>query len=177
MVHIPVNHRLRPLYRFLAGLAGLYVLIFGIVGVVRSNDLDFFQRDGLPWVLGLRTNMAFSVLSILAGAVILLGAVIGGNLDHFINIGVGAVFVVAGMTMLVVMATDANFLGFTVKTCIVSFVIGMVLFTAGLYGKVGTAADAAVEERFRHGTQADPVNHSWADHETGDAATASERFA
>jgi hypothetical protein len=36
-------------------------------------------------------------------------------------------------------------------TCIVSFVIGMVLLTAGLYGKVGTAREAAAEDVFRHG--------------------------
>jgi hypothetical protein len=177
MAHIPVNHRLRPLYRVLAALAGLYILAFGIVGVTKTNGLDFFAREGLPWVLGLKTNMAFSILSIVFGALIVVGAILGGNLDHFLNIGAGAVFVVAGMAMLALMQTDANVLGFTVATCVVSFLVGMLLFVAGLYGKVGTETDAAVEERFRHGAGADPTEHLWADREAGDAATANERFA
>jgi hypothetical protein len=44
-------------------------------------------------------------------------------------------------------------------TCIVSFLIGMVLFTAGLYGRVGSARDRALEERFRHGGAPDPTHH------------------
>ncbi len=56
------------------------------------------------------------------------------------------VFLVAGMAMMVLMQTDLNFLGFTMSTCVVSFVIGLVLFTAALYGKTGTAEDIRKEE-------------------------------
>ena len=48
------------------------------------------------------------------------------------------------------MQTDLNFLGFTMSTCIVSFVIGLVLFTAALYGKTGRPT-MRKEEAFRHG--------------------------
>ena len=66
------------------------------------------------------------------------GAVIGGNVAHWINLIGAVVFLVAGMAMMILLQTDLNFLGFTMATCIVSFVIGLVLFTAGLYGKTGT---------------------------------------
>ena len=45
----------------------------------------------------------------------------------------------------------------------VSFIIGLVLCTAGLYGKVGSPEQAILEEGFRHGTP-DPKDHSWKFH-------------
>jgi hypothetical protein len=155
MAHFPINHHLQPLYRTLAGLAGVYVLVFGIVGVVQTGGLPLFAQDGLPAVLGLHTNRAFSIISIVAGVVLLGGAIIGGRLDHGINLVVAFVFLIAGFAMMVLLQSDLNFLGFSMATCIVSFVIGMLLFLAGLYGKVGTADDVRREEMFRHGERAD----------------------
>jgi Domain of unknown function (DUF4383) len=160
MAHIPVNHHLRPLYRSLAVLAGAYVLAFGVVGLARTGGLALFARDGLPEVLGIRANRAFAVLSVVAGVVIVLGAVVGRNLDHWINLVGGVIFLVAGMAMMTLLQTDANLLGFTMTTCIVSFVIGLALFTAGLYGKTGSGREADVEERFRHGAGADPTDRA-----------------
>jgi hypothetical protein len=159
--HIPVNHRLRPLYRALAAASGLYVLIFGIVGVIRTGgDPLFFRGD--DQVFGLRSNLAFAIISIVAGAVILAGAVIGRNLDHYINLVGGIVFLVAGMLMMALLQTSANFLNFQMATCVVSFVIGTVLFSAGLYGRVGDPATEAHEEDFRQHHGVDPDQHAWA---------------
>ena len=156
MAHIPINHHLQPLYRVLAGLSGLYVLVFGIVGLVQTRGLDTFAQEGLPSVLGLQANRAFAIISIVAGVIVLGGAIVGGNLDQSLNLGASLVFLVAGMAMMILMQTDLNFLGFSMATCIVSFVIGLVLLTAGLYGKVGSNADVLREEAFRHGRGADP---------------------
>jgi hypothetical protein len=150
MAHIPVNHHLRPLYRVLAAICGIYVLVFGVVGLVESSGSPAFDQGSMV-ALGLHTNLAFSVLSIVAGAVVLLCVVVGRNLDFYSNLTFGSVFLVVGMAMLVLMRTDANILNFSMATCIVSFVIGLVLFTAGLYGRVGSAAAAAAEEAYRHG--------------------------
>jgi hypothetical protein len=151
MSHIPVNHHLRPLYRALAALAGLYVLVFGIVGVTRTGGYGFFEQHGTPAVLGLHANRAFAILSIVAGAIIVGSAVYGRNLDRWVNLLGGIVFLVSGFAMLVLLQTDLNLLGFTMTTCIVSFVIGLVLFTAGLYGRVASPEQEAYEDRFRHG--------------------------
>jgi hypothetical protein len=148
LLHLPINHRLRPLYRFLAGLTGLYVLVFGIVGAAVSRGHGVFARDNI-YALGLRTNLAFSVLSIVVGAVVLVGVVVNHNWDHILNLFGGLAFLVAGMLMLGLLQTDLNLLNYTVSTCVVSFIIGMVLFTAGLYSRVGSAEDDAVEERRR----------------------------
>jgi hypothetical protein len=162
MVHIPVNHPLRPIYRFLAGLAGLYVLVFGIVGLARTWGTGFFGRPPV-YALGLRTNVAFSLLSIIVGLIVLGGTIYGRNLAHYINLGGGVVFLLAGMAMLTVLRTSANLLNFTVSTCIVSFVIGLVMFTAGLYGKVAPRRVAQAEEHFRQGG-VDPTEHTWTTH-------------
>jgi hypothetical protein len=151
MAHIPVNHHLQPLYRALAFLCGLYVFLFGVFAVVGANGHGMFAQRGLPQVLGLRANQAFAILSIVAGLVIVGGALIGRNADHWVNLVGGLVFLVSGFTMMTLLRTNLNFLGFTMTTCIVSFGIGTVLFTAGLYGKTGTSADVRREEAFRHG--------------------------
>jgi Domain of unknown function (DUF4383) len=139
LTHLPVNHPLRNLYRTLAALVGVAILGFGIVGFTRTRGTALFAQEHLPWVLGLRTNLAFALLSIVSGAVLLVCAVVGRNLDHVVNFLGGIVFMAIGMLMLGLLRTDANFLGFSMTNCIVSFVLGTVVFAAGLYGR--TAAD------------------------------------
>jgi Domain of unknown function (DUF4383) len=148
MAHIPINHPLRPVYRVLSGLAGLYVLLFGIIGYARSSDLGFFDQHGV-WVLGLRTNSAFSVLSIVAGAALLGAALVGRKLFPYVNFGAGFVFLIAGMAMMALLQTDANILAFSMINCIMSFIFGMLFLAAALYGKVGSTEEADAEEAFR----------------------------
>jgi hypothetical protein len=158
--HIPVNHHLLPLYRTLAGLAGLFCLVFGIVGIVRTASDSIFHR-GDEVILGLKTNLAFAIISVVVGAIVLIGALIGGNLDHYINLIAGIVYLVSGMLMMSLLQTNANFLNFRMGTCIIAFVIGVVLLTAGLYGRVGDASAEAHEEHFRLHHGDDPDNHKW----------------
>jgi hypothetical protein len=148
-VHLPINHPLRGVYRFLGALTGLYVLAFGIVGVARSGGHGLFAREHIV-ALGLRTNLAFSVLSIVVGAVVVVAAVTGRNVDFAVFLGGGLVFLVAGMAMLTLMQTSLNILNFTVATCVVSFVIGLVLVTAGLYGRSGPQLEEEKVEADRH---------------------------
>jgi hypothetical protein len=147
--HLPINHPLRPLYRLFAGLAALYVLTFGIVGLVRTMGTGFFGREH-TYALGLHTNVAFSVLSIVVGALVLAGVLYGRNRDHYINLAGGFVFLLAGVGMLAVLRTSANFLNFTVTTCLASYAIGLALLISGLYGRVGQCHEAEQEEAFRH---------------------------
>jgi hypothetical protein len=150
MAHLPVNHPARPFLRVLAVAVGLYVLVFGVVGFIETRRLDFFDR-GDTWVLGLKTNPAFSILSIVVGAVLVGGAIYGRNVDHFINLYGGVVFLVAGLAMMTVLHTDLNLLNFSMTNCVVSFLIGLVLLDAGLYGKTGSRELAEAEDRLRHG--------------------------
>lgn len=156
MAHIPINHPLRPLYRTLSGLIGLYILVFGIIGVIQTAGDPLFDR-GDVWVLGLRTNLAFAILSVIYGAVLLVAAVIGGNVEHMVNLGAGLVFIAVGLVMMTLMQTDANILNFSMVNSIVSFIFGLLVLTAGLYDKVGSADDVEAEERYRHATKPTPA--------------------
>jgi hypothetical protein len=146
MSHYPVNHPLRPLYRVLSALAAIYVLMFGLVGIVQTGSGELFDRGDMV-VLGLRTNLAFAVASVVAGAVILLASFVGRNVDRQVNLWGGVVFMAAGTALLALLDTDLNVLNFSMATVIVSFGIGLLLFTAGLYGKSGpVAAEMAAAE-------------------------------
>ncbi|GIJ51170.1 hypothetical protein Val02_80560 [Virgisporangium aliadipatigenens] len=143
LAHIPVNHHLRPVYRVLSGIAALYLLVFGIIGVVQASGLDLYAREDLPTVLGQQVNPAYAGLSLVFGVISLVATVIGRNLDHYVNHWVGLVLLGIGLAMLALMRTDANILGFEMTNVIVIFVIGSLLSTAGLYTKVGPTATAA----------------------------------
>ncbi len=83
----------------------------------------------------------------MVGAIVLVGAFVGRNIDHYINLIAGIVFLISGMLMMALLQTNANFLNFRMGTCIVAFIIGTVLLTAGLYGRVGDASAEAHEEQ------------------------------
>ena len=163
MSHIPVNHPLQPLYRTLAGAAGVFVLVFGIVGLSRTAGDPLFDR-GDATVFGLHLNLAFAIISVAVGLVLVIGAAYGHNVDHYINLVGGGVFLGAGIFMMLLLQTDANFLNFRMSTCVVSFLIGIVLMTAGLYGRVGPSELREQEEHFRQYHTGDPSEHRWAFH-------------
>lgn len=163
MSHIPVNHPLQPMYRLLAGLCGLFVLLFGIVGLTRTAGDPLFS-EGDTTVFGLHLNLAFAIISVVVGVVLVGGALIGRNIDHFVNLVGGGVFLVAGMVMLPTQRMGGDFLNFRVSTCVVSFIIGIVLLTAGLYGRVGDDDLQNREEHFRLHHGSDPTDHKWAFH-------------
>lgn len=151
-MHLPVNHPMRQFYRVLAGLVGLYVLVFGVLGFLRTQGMDFFAIKG-EWVLGLTANPAFAILSVITGLLLVVGLVIGRNLDHLLNLVAGSIFLFAGLAMMTLLRTDLNILGFTMTNCVVSFIFGTAVLAAGLYGKVGPREVALAEDEFRHGAR------------------------
>jgi len=141
MAHTPVNHPLRPVYRALGGLAGLYLVLFGIIGVV-STGSDGLLGRGVDHVLGQGTNLAWSLVTIVLGAVVLLATSVGRNVDVAVDTYLGWALLGIGSVMLALIRTDANILNFTLTTVIVSYCVGLVLVLAGLYSKVVADQDA-----------------------------------
>jgi hypothetical protein len=138
-LHFPVNHPLRRIYRTAAFLAGLFVFAFGVTGFFTTQGAPLFEVGG-DRALGLRTNPAFSYASIAVGALVVLATVLGHNIDRFIYLWAGTGFLLAGTVMMLLMGhPDTNVLNFTMATCIVSFLIGSVLATAGMYVKAQRA--------------------------------------
>jgi hypothetical protein len=124
---LPVNHRLHPVYRALGAVVGLLLIAFAVVGFVVSGD-----------VLGAPASTAFCAICLVAGAVMVLAAVQGGNAAAQVNAYLGAALIVLGFVCMLTMHTDgANFLDASMADVVILFVAGVVGLAAGFYGRVG----------------------------------------
>lgn len=131
--HLPVDHRLSSVYRVGAGLMGLVLLAFGILGLI--DKIGFFDTGGAT-VAGLNTNGSLSVLSICVGLLLFIGMVIGGNFASTLNMILGVAFILSGFINLALLDTDYNFLAFHLQNVLFSFVVGLMLMMFGMYGRV-----------------------------------------
>ncbi|NGN69828.1 DUF4383 domain-containing protein [Streptomyces sp. A7024] len=131
--HLPQDHALSTVYRAGAGVAGLGLLVFGVLGLF--NRVWFFSREG-DTTMGLNTNGALSTLSIAVGLLLLYGAYRGGNFASTLNMVLGAAFLLSGFANLAVMETSWNILAFRMPNVIFSFIVGLLLLTFGMYGRV-----------------------------------------
>lgn len=165
--HLPSDHRLSQVYRVGAGLTGLLLVAFGILGLI--DRIGFFDTGG-DTVLALNTNGALSVLSICIGLLLFAGMVIGGSFASTLNIVLGVLFIASGFVNLALLDTKMNFLAFHIPNVLFSFVVGVMLMWFGMYGRVGSALphdnpywrarhpeQAAREQRARTSTGARPV--------------------
>jgi hypothetical protein len=131
--HLPADHRLGTVYRYGAGLCGLALLVFGSLGFL--NDLEFLSTSG-ERVAGLSSNGLLSLISLVVAVVLIAGAVIGGNAASTVNMVVGTLFLGSGFVNLALLDTKANFLAFHMQNVMFSFVVGLMLLTFGMYGRV-----------------------------------------
>ncbi|MDQ0990625.1 DUF4383 domain-containing protein [Streptomyces sp. V3I7] len=128
--HLPVDHRLSRIYRVGAGLMGLFLLAFGILGLVGTG--------GQGTVLGMGSNTALAILSICVGALLFVGMVAGGNFASTLNMVFGILFLASGFINLGLLDTDYNVLNFEIQNVLFSFVVGLLLMVFGMYGRVGS---------------------------------------
>ena len=152
-MHNPVNHPLRPLYRALAALVGVYLIAFGVIGIIVTSGNGLFGQPD-ERVLGQGANLFWSIVSLIIGAVVLAVTVIGRNLDTEVNKVIGWALVVLGTYELAVSRTDANFLKFTVATVIVTYLVGLTLIMAGYYTKVAPPSETGEPRQVREGRTA-----------------------
>ena len=153
MAHTPVNHPLRPMYRALGFLAGAYLVVFGVLGLIQTAGKSFTGDSG-ERVLGQGTNMLWSIIAIVLGAVVLATTAIGRNLDVEADKYIGWGLLVIGSYELAVSRTDANFFGFTVATVVVIYSVGLALILASLYSKVSAPSQAGAPRQVREGRTA-----------------------
>ncbi|MEU6170422.1 DUF4383 domain-containing protein [Streptantibioticus parmotrematis] len=131
--HLPIDHRLSQVYRIGAGLMGLVLVVFGVFGFI--NRVGFFSTHG-DGVAGLSSNGALSLLSMIVGALLFAGMLVGGNLASNLNMTLGVLFIVSGFVNLAVLDTGLNYLAFHMSNVLFSFIFGLVLMTFGMYGRV-----------------------------------------
>ncbi|MFE7747548.1 DUF4383 domain-containing protein [Streptomyces sp. NPDC057428] len=131
--HLPVDHQLSRFYRAGAGLMGLVLVVFGILGLI--DRIGIFDTGG-DTVAGLNTNGALSILSICVGLLLFIGMVIGGNFASTLNMFIGIAFILSGFVNLALLDSSANFLAFEMPNVLFSFVVGVLLMMFGMYGRV-----------------------------------------
>ncbi|MEV4118100.1 DUF4383 domain-containing protein [Micromonospora sp. NPDC049645] len=148
MAHTPVNHPARPIYRAIGGLTGLYLVVFGVLGIIASTGNEILAQDDTR-VLGQGTNLGFSLLSVLLGIVVLIGTVLGRNIDVVINQWLAYGLMVVSLAGLAFIRTDANIFNFSITTVIVVMTAALVLLMVGMYGKVGTEDEAEAFQKAR----------------------------
>ncbi|MEU5562443.1 DUF4383 domain-containing protein [Micromonospora musae] len=148
MAHTPVNHPARPIYRAIGGLTGLYLVVFGALGVITSAGDELFAQDGTQ-VLGQGTNLGFSLVSIVLGLIVLVGTALGRNIDVVIDQWLAYLMMIVSLGGLAFIRTDANFFNFNIPTVIVFMAASLVLLVAGMYGKVGTDEEKEAWQKAR----------------------------
>ncbi|MFE9257315.1 DUF4383 domain-containing protein [Streptomyces sp. NPDC006879] len=130
---LPVDHRLNTVYRVGAALCGVILLVFGSLGF--ADQLPFFSTDGTR-IAGLSSNGLLSLISVLVGLLLTGAAVVGGNTASTVNMSVAVVFLLSGFLHLFLIGKDLNPLDFSMSNVIFSFVVGLLLLTFGMYGRV-----------------------------------------
>ena len=135
MAHNPVNHPLRPLYRAIGALTGVYLILFGIVGLIVTAGDGLLGTNGNR-VLGQGANLFWSIVSLVLGVIVVAVTALGRNLDAEVDTVIGWGLLVVGSYGLAVTRTNANFLDFTIATVVVTYLVGLLLIMTGLYSKV-----------------------------------------
>ncbi|MFF4186231.1 DUF4383 domain-containing protein [Streptomyces sp. NPDC001691] len=132
---LPVDHRLAQVYRYGAGLCGVILLVFGCLGF--ADQLSPFDTEGTR-IAGMSTNGLLSLVSVVVGLVLVGGAVVGGNFASTLNMTVGTLFVLSGFFHIFVLDRPANILDFGITNVMFSFVMGLVIASFGMYGRVSS---------------------------------------
>ncbi|GLX23190.1 MULTISPECIES: DUF4383 domain-containing protein [Streptomyces] len=135
---LPLDHRLSRVYGIGAALCGLLLLLFGCLGF--AGSLSAFGTDGTR-IAGLSTNGLLSLISVLFGLLLIGAATAGGNLASTVNIIVGVLFVASGFVHLFLIGKDANILDFGMSNVVFSFLMGLLVMTFGMYGRVSGGLD------------------------------------
>lgn len=130
---LPVDHRLATVYRYGAVLCGVALIVFGCLGF--ADALSPFSTSG-DTIAGMTTNVALSVISTVVGLALIVGGLIGGNVASTVNMTVGVLFVLSGFYHVFVLDRAGNFLDFGMSNVLFSFVMGLVIMTFGMYGRV-----------------------------------------
>lgn len=114
--------------------------VFAALGFARS--LPFLSTQGQP-VLGLSSDGALSTISVIAGAILLVGAALGGPVASTISVSMGVLFLLSGVVHLGILHTRWNLFAFRLSNVWFSLIVGLILLILGLYGRAtgGLPAD------------------------------------
>ncbi len=145
-MHLPINHPLQPFYRTLAGLTGLVLLAFGATSWAQSTA---FFGPGDWRTFGLATNRGLATVALVAGMLVVGAAIVGRNVNHRVSLWGGVAMLMLGTLLMPLSHIESNPFNSSLATTIATYLVGLVLMTAGLYSKVGEPVEAQAEEAVR----------------------------
>ena len=128
-----VGRRVFAVQRLGAGVVGLFLLLFGLVGALSS--IPFLTTHG-ERILGLSADGLLAALSVAVGGVLVGAAVEGPRLASAVMLVLGPLFLLSAMANLAVLGTSLNLLGFRVRDVVFSLVVGSLLLVLGAYGRL-----------------------------------------
>lgn len=140
------THPIHIVHRLGIGVLGLFLLSFGVLGLVRG--LPFHSTQG-ELVMGLQSNGLLALVSVGASFVLLGAALRGPHTASTVGIMSGALFLISGIGNLFVLGTDMNMLAFALSNVVFSLVVGMGLLFTGAYGRI--SAHKAPGSPYYHG--------------------------
>ncbi|MCQ4205640.1 DUF4383 domain-containing protein [Streptomyces longispororuber] len=132
---LPLDHKLAQVYRWGAAFCGGVLLVFGCLGF--ADQLSPFNTSGGE-IAGMSTNGVLSLISVVVGLALIAGGVVGGNIASTLNMIVGTLFLISGFVHIFILDKGANVLDFGMTNVIFSFVMGLVILTFGMYGRVSS---------------------------------------
>ncbi|MFD8740057.1 DUF4383 domain-containing protein [Streptomyces sp. NPDC059618] len=132
---LPLDHHLATVYRWGAAFCGVVLLVFGSLGF--ADELSPFNTNG-DSIAGMSSNGALSSISVAVGLILIAGAAIGGNVASTLNMTVGTLFLLSGFVHIFILDRPANILDFGMTNVVFSFVMGLVILTFGMYGRVSS---------------------------------------
>lgn len=127
------SHPIHVIHRAGAAALGLGLWVFAALGF--AQGLSFFSTRGEP-ILGLSSNGLLSTISLVAGAVLLAAALLGGPIASTTTTTLGVAFLVSGLAHFAILHTAANILAFGLSNVFFSIIAGMLLLFLGVYGRV-----------------------------------------
>jgi hypothetical protein len=125
-------HPVYVVHRVSAAALGLGLWVFAALGFARS--VPFLSTQG-QLVLGLSSDGALSTISLVAGGVLIAGAVWGGPVASTISVSMGVLFLLSGLVHLGVLNTRWNVFAFRLSNVWFSLIVGFILLVLGFYGR------------------------------------------
>jgi hypothetical protein len=176
------HHRVHTVHRVSIAALGLFLLVFGVLGLTRR--LAFLATQGAI-VMGLSTNGLLATISVLVALVLIAAAVRGGPTASGAGIVFGVLFILSGLANTVVLGSGLNMLAFHLSNVVFSLLIGMALLFVGAYGRIsgglppdnpyyraGRGRDAEGEVESAPRTPAEQITDSAADRDLAEAERA-----
>lgn len=124
--------RLDRVHRGGAATLGSFLLVFAIVGFAHQVPMVSTGER----VLGLYTNGALSIISLVVGAVLLVSAMRSARSASTLTGSLGALFLLSGLLHLALINTSLNLLSFGLSNIFFSLVVGIALLGIGAYGRL-----------------------------------------